>query len=293
MTGLGYTVPATAAVVIVCVWEAKILHTGLFRKLGYWLTMLIVLAFQILVDGWLTKSTAPIVLYEPRHNSGISIPWDIPVEDFLFGFAMVTATLLLWERQRRSSSALSDRTESPAEGTRDATQHAATAFHDQQRFGFADPLWALIGMYTRGRLLCPPPQPLRSATAGIRMPAADRHHADQRRQRDDHAVTTPITNPIDPKSVRIQRDAVICIHSDGQHPPTARNQPRRCSLPIVRGGHDGDGALSYADCSVVVGDVDAREPAALAERYDVDNGNTYPAGYGLQQVHLELGGGYP
>jgi len=36
---------------------------------------------------------------------------------------------------------------------------AATAFHDKQRFGFADPLWALIGMYTRGRLLCPPRNP--------------------------------------------------------------------------------------------------------------------------------------
>ena len=36
---------------------------------------------------------------------------------------------------------------------------AATAFHDKQRFGFPDPLWALIGMYTRGRLLCPPRSP--------------------------------------------------------------------------------------------------------------------------------------
>lgn len=36
---------------------------------------------------------------------------------------------------------------------------AATAFHDKRRFGFGDPLWALIGMYTRGRLLCPPRGP--------------------------------------------------------------------------------------------------------------------------------------
>ncbi|HYN72748.1 MAG TPA: hypothetical protein VES60_09625 [Nakamurella sp.] len=32
---------------------------------------------------------------------------------------------------------------------------AATAFHDRRRSGFDDPPWALIGMYTRGRLLCP------------------------------------------------------------------------------------------------------------------------------------------
>jgi len=36
---------------------------------------------------------------------------------------------------------------------------AATAFHDKQRFGFSDPPWALVGMYTRGRLLCPPRSP--------------------------------------------------------------------------------------------------------------------------------------
>jgi hypothetical protein len=32
---------------------------------------------------------------------------------------------------------------------------AAAAHHDKQRFRFLDPPWALIGMYTRGRLLCP------------------------------------------------------------------------------------------------------------------------------------------
>ena len=31
---------------------------------------------------------------------GVRFPFDIPVEDFLFGFALVTAVLLLWERQR-------------------------------------------------------------------------------------------------------------------------------------------------------------------------------------------------
>jgi lycopene cyclase domain-containing protein len=44
--------------------------------------------------------SAPIVVYEGRHTSGIRFPWDIPVEDFLFGWAMVTAVLLLWERLR-------------------------------------------------------------------------------------------------------------------------------------------------------------------------------------------------
>jgi lycopene cyclase domain-containing protein len=59
-----------------------------------------VVGFQILVDGWLTKLSDPIVVYDDRQITGIRFPFDIPVEDFLFGFALVTAVLLLWERQR-------------------------------------------------------------------------------------------------------------------------------------------------------------------------------------------------
>ena len=56
--------------------------------------------FQVLVDGWLTKLSDPIVVYDNRQITGIRFPFDIPIEDFLFGFALVTAVLLLWERQR-------------------------------------------------------------------------------------------------------------------------------------------------------------------------------------------------
>ena len=99
MTGLGYTAPAVLAVLAVCGLEL-VLRTGVFRRPSYWLSMLIVVGFQILVDGWLTKLSAPIVVYDDRQITGIRFPFDIPVEDFLFGFALVTAVLLLWERQR-------------------------------------------------------------------------------------------------------------------------------------------------------------------------------------------------
>jgi lycopene cyclase domain-containing protein len=102
MTGLGYTVPAVAAVLAVCALEFTLLRTGLFRRPAYWLSMVIVLGFQIPVDGWLTKRSAPIVIYSERQTSGVRFPLDIPVEDFLFGFALATAVLLLWERQRAS-----------------------------------------------------------------------------------------------------------------------------------------------------------------------------------------------
>jgi lycopene cyclase domain-containing protein len=100
MTGLGYTAPAIVAALAVGVLELTVLRTGLFRRAAYWLSMLIVIGFQILVDGWLTKLSAPIVVYDNRQTSGIRFPFDIPIEDFFFGFALVTAVLLLWERQR-------------------------------------------------------------------------------------------------------------------------------------------------------------------------------------------------
>lgn len=100
MTGLGYSVPAVVSVLAVGALEFTVLRTGLFRELAYWLSMVIVLGFQVPVDGWLTKLSAPVVIYDERQTSGLRFPFDIPVEDFLFGFALVTGVLLLWEYQR-------------------------------------------------------------------------------------------------------------------------------------------------------------------------------------------------
>ncbi len=97
---MGYTLPAVLAVVAVVALELAVLRTGLFRRPAYWISMVIVTGFQIPVDGWLTKLSAPIVQYNEDHFSGIRFPWDIPIEDFLFGFALVTAVLLLWERAK-------------------------------------------------------------------------------------------------------------------------------------------------------------------------------------------------
>jgi lycopene cyclase domain-containing protein len=98
VTGLGYTLPALLSVPIVVALELLWLRTGLFRRPAYWISMVIVVAFQVPVDGWLTKLSAPIVVYDPDHLSGIRFPFDIPVEDFLFGFSLVTVALLGWYR---------------------------------------------------------------------------------------------------------------------------------------------------------------------------------------------------
>lgn len=93
-----YTLAAVIALVLVVGAELLIARTGIFRLPAYWISMVIVLGFQVLVDGWLTKLSAPIVVYDDTQNLGIRVPWDIPIEDFAFAFAMVTLTLMLWLR---------------------------------------------------------------------------------------------------------------------------------------------------------------------------------------------------
>lgn len=100
MSGLGHTVPAVLAVIAVCARELGVLLTGLFREPLYWISMAIVLGFQIPVDGWLTKLSAPVVIYDEKAG-WIRFPFDITAGDFLFGWAMVTAVLLLWERRQQ------------------------------------------------------------------------------------------------------------------------------------------------------------------------------------------------
>lgn len=93
-----YTLLAVLSVLATVAAERYWLHTGIFRRGQYWISMGIVGFFQVLVDGWLTKLSAPIVLYNPAMHTGIRVPWDIPVEDYLFGFSMVTLAILLWRR---------------------------------------------------------------------------------------------------------------------------------------------------------------------------------------------------
>jgi lycopene cyclase domain-containing protein len=85
------SVVAAAAVVLL---ELLWLRTGLFRDRSYWAAMLIVFVFMIPIDGWMSKTSDPIVIYDPDVLSGIRFPWDIPLEEFVYAFA-VTLTMLL------------------------------------------------------------------------------------------------------------------------------------------------------------------------------------------------------
>lgn len=98
-----YTILTVIGVIAVILIELFWTKTRIFRSLQFWLALAIVLGFQVLVDGWLTKLSNPIVTYNPNMFAGVRFPFDIPVEDFGFGFAMVTLTIIVWILAGRSS----------------------------------------------------------------------------------------------------------------------------------------------------------------------------------------------
>ena len=90
------------------------LKTGVFATATYWIAYAIVVFFQVLVDGWLTKLSAPIVIYSPDKFTGWRAPFDVPVEDYLFGWALVTLTIMLWVRAGRGRAATTGAATTPA-----------------------------------------------------------------------------------------------------------------------------------------------------------------------------------
>ena len=94
-----YTAIAVLSVLGTVAAERLWLRTGVFSQAQYWIAMGIVYGFHVLVDGWLTKLSAPIVIYDEDQIIGLRVPWDIPVEDYLFGFSMITLTVMLWLRR--------------------------------------------------------------------------------------------------------------------------------------------------------------------------------------------------
>lgn len=92
--------PALALLAAVLVVAAELLwfRSGIFRSRAYYLSMLIVFGFMVAVDGWLTKLSAPIVIYDDTQTTGIRPIWDILLEEYAYAFALLTMIILLWDR---------------------------------------------------------------------------------------------------------------------------------------------------------------------------------------------------
>ena len=72
-------------------WALKI---DLVKRVEYYIFLIIIFGFKLLVNGYLTGSK--IVIYNPHIILGVRLG-SIPLEDFFFGFSMVTMTIVFWE----------------------------------------------------------------------------------------------------------------------------------------------------------------------------------------------------
>ena len=92
-TAATYTQLALAAVALTVALDPVVLRSRVLARRTFWAAYAIVLAFQLVTNGVLTGFE--IV----RHDPGAIIGWRVaraPVEDLLFGFALVTSTLSWW-----------------------------------------------------------------------------------------------------------------------------------------------------------------------------------------------------
>jgi lycopene cyclase domain-containing protein len=88
-----YTAAAFFGVVGAVLVDLVVLRVRLLVGVVFWATYPIVFGFQLLSNGILTGRG--IVVYSPDAILGWRIVY-APVEDLLFGFAMVLLTLDLW-----------------------------------------------------------------------------------------------------------------------------------------------------------------------------------------------------
>ena len=96
-----YPALSIVAAVLVVVLELRVFRSGLFRQPSYGGSMAIVYACMVPVDGWLTKLSAPIVVYRDADTSGLRPVWDILAEEFLYAFALLTLVIVAWDRAGR------------------------------------------------------------------------------------------------------------------------------------------------------------------------------------------------
>ena len=106
-----YTQAAVLGIVGTIALELLVLRTGLLRRRLFWVSYGVVVAFQLVTNGVLTGRD--IVRYDDDAILGTRVVY-APVEDLLFGFALVTQTLLWWVwlgagESRRSAAARHDR----------------------------------------------------------------------------------------------------------------------------------------------------------------------------------------
>ena len=98
---MSYSALAVTAVVAVLVLDLAVLRTRMVTRKVFWAAYAIILVFQLLMNGVLTGLS--VVVYDPDAIWGPRIAY-APVEDLLFGFALVVLTLASWAAVNRRAN---------------------------------------------------------------------------------------------------------------------------------------------------------------------------------------------
>ncbi len=89
-----YTDIALLTVVISVLIDLFVFKNSMLTRVAFWTSYAIILPFQFLTNWWLTSRN--IVMYNPDAIVGTRI-FSAPVEDLLFGFALILTVMGLWE----------------------------------------------------------------------------------------------------------------------------------------------------------------------------------------------------
>ena len=91
---LSYTQITVYALILTILFDMFITKNSLLSTIRFWLSYAIIVPFQLITNWWLTSRE--IVTYNPDAIIGLRVA-GAPVEDLIFGFAMILAVMSMWE----------------------------------------------------------------------------------------------------------------------------------------------------------------------------------------------------
>ena len=90
---MSYTQIAFFALAVSVLADGQLTRSRMLLRKSFWTSYAIILPFQLLTNWWLTSRN--IVMYNPETIIGWRIA-SAPVEDLIFGFALLLGVLQLW-----------------------------------------------------------------------------------------------------------------------------------------------------------------------------------------------------
>ncbi len=88
-----YTILAVLSIIIAILVDL-LFKTKLFVNKKFWIFWCVMFVLIFIVNGYLTWR--PIVIYGEGFYLGIRL-FTIPIEDFMYGFALITMNISIWE----------------------------------------------------------------------------------------------------------------------------------------------------------------------------------------------------